>query len=302
MRGCQEHTDGADHTGQPLMNQITISPEDLEELKIAKRLLENPGLAAKLTNLLGEPIEKGMQLLPEKWSARVHNAVEKSLRSALEVAVMTMNTRKSGSSRDRLHKVAAVGAGGVGGAFGLAGLTVELPISTTIMLRSIADIARHEQEDLSRVEGRLACLEVFALGGRSSSDDAVETGYYGVRAVLAATLSEAAAFIAEQGMVKEGAPAVVRFLSAIASRFGAVVSEKVAAMAVPAIGAAGGALINGVFIGHFQNMARGHFKVRRLERVYGEDAIRRLYESLDRHGEDVPPSPPTGPPPLPTTP
>jgi hypothetical protein len=58
-------------------------------------------------------------------------------------------------------------SGAIGGAFGLTALAVELPLSTAIMLRSIADIARSEGEDLTMVESRLACLEVFALGGRS---------------------------------------------------------------------------------------------------------------------------------------
>ncbi|MBW2614674.1 MAG: EcsC family protein, partial [Deltaproteobacteria bacterium] len=53
-----------------------------------------------------------------------------------------------------------------------------------------------------------------------------------------------------------------------------------AAQAVPIIGAAGGALINTIFIDHFQDMARGHFIVRRLERVYGTDEVQRQYEGL----------------------
>jgi len=60
-----------------------------------------------------------------------------------------------------------------------------------------------------------------------------------------------------------------------------IVSEKVAAQAVPLIGAAGGALINTIFIDHFQNMARGHFIIRRLERLYNKDLIRQEYDHLD---------------------
>ena len=74
---------------------------------------------------------------------------------------------------------------------------------------------------------------------------------------------------------------LVKFVSAIASRFGTVVSEKVAAMAIPAIGAVGGALINTFFIAHFQNMARGHFIVRRLERKYSADLVRKEYVRLE---------------------
>jgi hypothetical protein len=60
-----------------------------------------------------------------------------------------------------------------------------------------------------------------------------------------------------------------------------IVSEKVAAQAIPLIGAAGGALINTIFIDHFQNMARGHFIIRRLERQHGQDLVRREYDRLD---------------------
>ena len=263
------------------LSEVTIADEDLRELGIAKELLENPSLAVKLTNLLGQPIEKGMEMLPEKWSRKVQKAVEFSLGKALEFAVLTMNSKRSKGSLNFLHKAAAMGTGGLGGAFGLAGLPVELPLSTTIMLRSIADIARSEGEDLTVLENRLSCLEVFALGGRSSQDDSVETSYYAIRTVLAKTINEAAAYIAEQGLIQKGAPVLVRFLSSVASRFGVVVSEKIAAMAIPALGAIGGAAINGVFIDHFQNMARGHFKVRRLERKYGRDPVEKAYRSLD---------------------
>jgi hypothetical protein len=39
---------------------MTLSPDDLDALRYAKRLLENPGLAAKITNVLGRPIESGI--------------------------------------------------------------------------------------------------------------------------------------------------------------------------------------------------------------------------------------------------
>jgi hypothetical protein len=50
-----------------------------------------------------------------------------------------------------------------------------------------------------------------------------------------------------------------------------VVTQKVAAQALPVVGALGGAAVNYAFIEHFQDVAQGHFTVRRLERVYGKD-------------------------------
>ena len=101
-----------------------------------------------------------------------------------------------------------------------------------------------------------------------------------MRALLANSVSDAAKHIAQKGLSQKSAPAIVRFISALASRFGIVVSEKVAAQAIPVIGGIGGLFINTVFMDHFQDMARGHFTVRRLERKYGKDPVRQEYDKL----------------------
>jgi len=59
------------------------------------------------------------------------------------------------------------------------------------------------------LDTHLACITVFALGGKSTGDNAAETAYYAVRAALARTLTEAAEFIAQRGMVEEGTPLVI---------------------------------------------------------------------------------------------
>lgn len=259
---------------------MVLANEDLERLAYAHQLLEHPGFGARIINLLGTPIEKGFRLLPAGWKGQVQSAARAALDKALIIAVKSLGPSPRRAPANLLHKLAVTATGAAGGAFGLAALSVELPLSTTIMLRSIADIAASEQEMLDRPEARLACLEVFALGGPASKDDAADTGYFIVRAALARSLSEAAAYIAERGIAQEGAPALVRFLAQIASRFGVVVSEKAAAEAVPLIGAVGGAVINAVFLDHFQSMAQGHFIVRRLERAYGPDTVRSAYEGF----------------------
>ena len=259
---------------------MEISDKDLQDLRYAKSLLENVSLAAKIANAIGKPIEKGFELLPVKWSDVVSRATKAALERALHIAVAMMDDRGPRVSSNSFHKliVAATGAGG--GAFGLAGLPVELPVSTTIMLRSIADIARSEGEQIKTPSAKLACIEVFALGGRSAVDDAAETGYFAVRAALAKTVSEAAKHIAQKGLSKEGAPAIARFIAQVASRFGITVSEKVAAQAVPVVGAAGGAIVNLLFIDHYQDMARGHFIVRRIERTYPPEVVKNTYMKL----------------------
>src|SRR3954469_6754611 len=260
---------------------MTIHAQDLAELKRAKQILENPGLTAKFTAYLGSPVERGMKLLPARMQKAIHGATEKALRKALEYAVKSLARRGAGASSDRMHKFAAAASGAAGGAFGLPALAVELPLSTTIMLRSIADIAAAEGEDLSEVDTQLACLSVFALGSDvSSADDAAESGYFAARTALAEAVQEAMKHLANKGVGKTGGPALLRLVTLIASRFGVSVSEKAAAQMVPVLGAAGGALINTLFIGHYQDMARGHFVVRRLEKRHGEQLIRQTYESL----------------------
>src|SRR5256886_4174379 len=231
-----------------------LSAEDLRDLASAKAILENPGLTARLSNLLGSPIEKGFKMLPRGWSDTINKVSRTALLKALQVAVVTMGrSAKPAKSSNRFHKLLVGASGGIGGAFGLAALAVELPISTTIMLRSIAEIARSEGHDPRALEIRLACLEVFALGGRTPVDDAAESGYWAVRAALARAVSEAAAYLAEKGVLEKTAPAVVRLITSIASRFGVIVSEQVAAKAVPIVGAAGGSIIQFLFLNHFQD-------------------------------------------------
>jgi len=259
---------------------VTFSDDDQKALGYAKALLENPGLAAKITGLIGMPIEKALQLLPGKWAQVVNAATRKSLETALQAALLTLDDRPQPNSWEFLHKLAVAATGAGGGAFGLLGLPVELPVSTTIMLRSIADIARSEGEQLRMHDAKLACLEVFALGGPGKSDDASESAYFLMRGALAKSVSEAGGYLTQRGLVEEGAPAIVRLITQLATRFGVNVSQKVAAQAVPVIGAAGGVVINVLFMDHFQEMARGHFIVRRLERTYGPQFVRAEYERL----------------------
>jgi hypothetical protein len=263
-----------------------MTDEDLQALRVAVGLLENPSWAARLTNIVGKPIELIGAALPAGAAEAIAAATGKALDGALKVALRTMeNKPESGSLL--LHKALATASGAVGGSFGFVGAPLELPISTIIMMRSIADVARSEGENLADPDTALSCVQVFALGARvgsvpgaPSATSATESGYFVMRGVLAKSISEAARFLAERGIAGEGAPVLVRFMTQVASRFGVVVTQKFAAQALPIIGAVGGAAVNYAFIDHFQDTARGHFAVRRLERIYGKDEVRREYERL----------------------
>jgi len=271
------------YTIHPIISTNPMNAEDLNELSQAVAKLENPSLAAKLTNLVGKPIEAGFDKLPASLNQNLQKITEKALTASMRSALFTMKDEPGAAKSNRLHTLGAAVSGGIGGAFGMSALAIELPISTTIIMRSIADVARSEDEPIFKIETRLACMEVFALGSPiSEEDDAVESGYYVMRGLLAQSMSAAAHHIASKGLASEGSPALVKMINMIAQRFSIQVSEKLAAQALPIIGAAGGALINAVFIHHFQEIAHGHFTVRRLERKYGARAVSDAYHDLLR--------------------
>jgi len=256
---------------------MAIEGKDYEDLKQAVVRLEFPSFISKITSYIEKPVGKIIDSLPVQTSKNIQDAVKITLKNLLALTVKTMDKELKYGASTTAHKIASGISGALGGAFGLPALAVELPISTSIILRSIADIARSEGEDISTLQSRLACLEVFAFGGKSDTDDGAETGYFTIRAVLAKAVSDAAKHIASKGLTESGAPPIARLISQLASRFGTVVSEKVFAQGVPVIGALGGATINLLFVDHFQEVARGHFTVRRLERKYGKEKVKEEY-------------------------
>jgi len=260
-----------------------LSDGDRASLLRAYQHLEYPSFAARLSSVIGAPIELTLKLLPKSWYLRLHRYAESAIEKALDAAISSLQQKAPVRSRDRHHQALGILSGALGGFFGGPALLIELPVTTTIMLRTIADIARSEGEKLDSLDARMACMQVFALGGRSKEDDAADTGYYGIRLALEASVVKASRFIAGQGMSnRAGAPALVSLIGNISQRFGVVLSEKAAAELVPVVGTIGGAFINSVFIQHFQDMARSHFTIRRLERKYSPVLIQAEYEKIRR--------------------
>jgi hypothetical protein len=257
-----------------------FSQSELADLRVAKQILCSPSLTAKLGDLIGKPIERGLRLLPSNWNQKVAGATETALFKALQFSASTMRSARTRPSRDWLHKAIVVTSGAAAGAAGFYSILLELPFSTVVMLRSIADIARSEGFDISLVETKLACLEVFALGGGGMGSEAAETGYWSIRAALAVSIREAAAHIAERGLADKAAPPVVRLIANIASRFGGVVTAEAAAVAIPVVGAVSGGAVNYMFMDHFQDLARAHFVIKRLEGAYGQVAVKAAYDGL----------------------
>jgi hypothetical protein len=265
-----------------------LPPEDVLSLKRAHEHLEHPSFAIRLSNVIGTPIEMALKLLPRRSYRLLRHHAEAAMWRILNTAVSGLKD-KQGRSSDAYYKAMGIASGAVGGFFGGPALLLELPFTTSVMLRTIADIARAEGEDLDDLDTRMACLEVFALGGHSRDDDAAETGYYGLRMALEAPIAGASRYIAQNGLVRRGgAPVLVDCIATVSQRFGATLSERAAAGVVPVIGALGAACVNSLFIQHFQDMARSHFTIRRLERQYGPRLVQAEYAKLSKPLPPVP--------------
>lgn len=272
-----------------------LSSDETAFLARAAAYLENPHFLVRIADLAGKPVERLVARLPARGETLVRRAVEVSLTRALHAAVSTMPAAqaragsvveidRAGSAARFWHQAATGATGAVGGFLGLQGLVLELPLTTTVMLRSIASVAQDFGEDLGTPASRMECLAVFSFGGPSRAADALDSSYYGLRAGLAMVLREAAEFAAVRSAaeiaeaVRRGAaPALARLVAAVAARFDLVVTEKMIAQAIPAVGALGGAVINVLFTEHFNTVARYHFGIRGLERRYHPQQIREAY-------------------------
>ncbi|MXN74979.1 EcsC family protein [Burkholderia sp. 4701] len=266
----------------------TLSDGDRDALRRAKQVLESPSLTMKLTGLLGAPVEKMIGRLPDFATGKINDATQLALRKCLNLALRTLGKPPApdvdtpDKPSNLLHKLAVATTGAAGGAFGFLALPVELPVTTTLIFRSVCDIARSEGEDLSSVETQLQCLAVLGMGGNPDrSEEDADLGYFVLRGALAQAISKASSDITSKGIAAHGSAAVFKLVQTVASRFSVQVTEQMAAKSIPAIGAVLGATVNTLFIDHFQQMAHGHFTVRRLERKYGSAAVKAAYQAID---------------------
>jgi hypothetical protein len=258
----------------------------------------------RVANLLGKPVELLANHLPDSLRSSVSSIVERALTQALEGAILTLPAKDvrqpvdvltaDGGWRRWQHNIAAGVTGALGGVFGVKALAIELPVTSTIILRNIASVAQSLGEDVNDPMFKLQCLSVFSVAFEKESElSALESSYYTSRLALAQMMREASQYVARvsttelaRDLATGASPALVRFIAQVATRFNVVVSEKLVAQAVPGIGAVGGALVNVAFNDHFDRVARYHFGLRALEREYGNEAVQHAYETAVQRKRD----------------
>ena len=250
---------------------LALEVEDRARLwRAAQILAEERGLIVTVTAALGGLLGKAGEsasdaadkMFGQGWREKVNDVSLAALRSAYDVGTAGLDTDGERDPWTWFHKIVVSVTGFTTGLVGLPGAVADLPITTSLIMRSVAEIARAEGEDISDPNTRMGCIEVFAFGGPEADDDGAEVGYWATRAGLSHATVELA-------------------IRTVAARFSTVVSEKMMAQAVPVAGGIAAAVLNYSFMNFYQQMARVHFAIRAVERKYGGDGpVRPCFDSL----------------------
>ncbi len=227
-------------------------------------LLDARGIVIRTSEWLGGRLHAaGPHLSSEDWQARYQALVEAALRNAYRVGTLGLDGESHRRPWRRLSKLVAAATGGASGFVGLPGIAADLPITTCLMMRSIAEIARSQGENLASADTRQACIEVFAFGGPEIEDNDIDIAYWTIRGSL-------------------GHASIAMLIRQAATRFGLMLSQRYLAQTVPLIGAAAGSTLNYAFMNYYQQMARVHFTLRELERRHERGAVRDCFDCLVR--------------------
>ncbi len=280
---------------------MPLKTEEEIFIRNASQFLDRPSFLVRLANSVGKPIELAVRYLPVKQQNAVHKATESALKKGLLLVTKTVDASpapvrsfEKSMSRSRklglLHSAASFGLGAAGGLFGIFSLPIELPLTTAVILRSIASIAGEFGMDLNDPQTQLECLYILSLGSpHTTADDAFASAYWSSRAAFATLTNEAASFLAHKSSAEiaraiehKTAPVLVKFIAQVASRFEIVVSEKILAEALPIIGAIGGGAVNAAFTDYFSDAARFHFGLRALENKHGQAVVQKIYKHNER--------------------
>ncbi len=285
------------------MSLPALNPEQIVFIHDAAKFLDNPGFAIRAMNVLGQPLDAMQKKLPESVRDKIGEIVQKALQTALIAAIGTVHkkgdrpihwqgTLASSRKTGRLHTATVAVTGAVGGLFGLLALPVELPLSTTMMLRGISEVAAQWGMDLDDPNVQLQCLYVFTLGSMSSTDHGdMDSNYLSSRLAFEQMIRAASAYMAKSS-AKEilrafdtgAAPALMKLMARIARSFELALTEKIMVESVPLLGAIGGATINALFCDYFVEAARYHFGLLHLEKTHGKEAVQAEYAHKNSAG------------------
>ncbi len=220
-------------------------PVDVEaELnRLATRYRGASGLGIELLNLIGAQGETLLDRLPPAARAGLDSATLAALTQAMKAAQGSRRIVPKGSSV--LNTSVATALGAVGGIGGVSSALAELPITTTVLLRAIQDVAVQYGFDPEAESVQFDCIQVFSAAGPLEKDDGADLAFVSTRLALTG-----------------GAMQVL--IARVAPKLAVVLGQKLAAQAVPLLGAVAGAATNFAYTSYYQEIAHVHFGLRKL--------------------------------------
>lgn len=221
---------------------------EIDALARASRRASGPVMS--LVNKLGGGLERQLALLPPSVKAELDRVTVQALMAAHGMAGIGGNADAEG----RGSLAAAVVTGAAGGAGGIVTSLAELPVTITVILRAIRAEAARAGFDPAEPGVRAACLEVFAAGSPLAGDDGINTSLLSARMTLTG-------------------PALQKLIATIAPRLAAAMGQKLAAQAVPVLGAISGAALNAAFLRYYREVARIRFQLMRLAVQHGAENV-----------------------------
>lgn len=211
---------------------------------LALRFRRANGPVMRLVNRLGGTLESQLALMPD--AAR--EALERATARALETAYSVAGRAPDLGSRGPL--VAAMATGAAGGFGGLATALAELPVTVTLILSTIRAAAEDAGYDPDQDWVRAECLKVFGAGSPLASDDGVNTSFFTARLTITGST-------------------VQSIIASVAPKLAGALGQKLAAQAVPVVGAVTGAALNAAFLNYYREIARIRFRLMRLAETHG---------------------------------
>jgi hypothetical protein len=228
-----------------ISDNVDLSAEVAE---LARRYKRANGPVIRLVARLGGTLENQLSALPEGLRSQLERVTAQALETSYGLA------GRAPDFGDRGPMLAAVAAGAAGGAGGLATSMAELPVTVTLFLNAIRAVAIEHGHDPDAPWVRAECLQIFAAGTPLAEDDGVNTSFIAARLTLTGT-------------------AVQNLITAIVPKIATVLGQKLAAQAVPVVGAVSGAALNAAYLSYFREVARIRFQLLKLAEVHGTDPV-----------------------------
>ena len=216
--------------------------------RLARRYLAAGGIAMELMNAIGGRAEDLLEKLPAPVRGRVDRLKRGALNRAFDAASLSRGMLRNRG--DLFNRLLSTTSGAVGGLAGIAGAALELPVTVTLLLRAIMDIAAEHGYEPDSDMARREALQVFAASGPLSGDEGADLGLLTARMTITGHTVQA-------------------LIARVAPKLSASMAQKLAAQTVPVLGAVAGATINYHFTRYYQEIARVHFGLLRLSQETG---------------------------------